>query len=121
MHELGIVFEIVKKLDEVVRQSGIDPSEIAEILLELGEASTIVPKYLKECWPAATDGTEFEHVEMEIQVVTATVRCKQCGKVYEYLNQGKVCPGCGSEACSIVTGREFYLKEIHLFYEEEEV
>ena len=46
MHELGIVFEIVKKLDEVVRQSGIDPSEIAEILLELGEASTIVPKYL---------------------------------------------------------------------------
>lgn len=119
MHELGIVFEIVKKLDTIVCEAQIEPNDVAAVILELGEASTIVPKYLKECWPVATDNTDFEHVEMEIEIITATVQCKNCGEIYEYLNNDRVCPKCMSEECSIVAGREFNIKEVHLFYDED--
>ena len=92
--------------------------DLAIVVLELGEASTIVPRYLKECWPAAIDGTPFEHVELQIDMITATVQCKTCHTIYEYLGNNRQCPNCNEIACEIVTGREFNIKEL-LLYEEE--
>lgn len=119
MHELGIVFEITKRVKTVSTEYDIAPEDIAAVVLEIGEASTIIPRYLKECWPAAVDRTEFEHVELQTEVITATVSCKACGKVYEYLKNNRQCPICGSEEAALVTGREFQIKEILLFEDEE--
>ena len=119
MHELGIVFEVIKRVETITKEYAISPEEIAYIVLEIGEASTIVPRYLKECWPAAIDQTEFEHVELQLEQITATVRCKNCNTIYEYLNNNKRCPNCSEESCVMVTGQEFNIKEI-LLYEEEE-
>lgn len=117
MHELGIVFEVVKRLDSLSSENDILPSDIGMIVLEVGEASTIVPRYLNECWPAAIDNTEFEHVELQVDEIKAKVQCKECGTVYEYLINDSRCPKCYSSSCFMVTGREFNIKEI-LLYED---
>ncbi len=119
MHELGIVFEVMKRVESVTKEYAISPEEVAIVVLEIGEASTIVPRYLKECWPAAIDQTEFEHVELQLEQITATVRCKSCNTIYEYLKNQKRCPNCSEESCVMVTGQEFNIKEI-LLYEEED-
>ena len=115
MHELGIVFEIQKRVSAVAAENGLALSEIAQVVVEVGEASTIVPRYLKECWPAATDGTEMENAELVIERIVACVRCKQCGTVYEYLKNDRKCPNCGAWECVMVSGQEFNIKEIAVF------
>ena len=120
MHELGIVFEIVKKVRDIAAEYDIAPEEIAAVVVEIGEASTIVPRYLRECWPAAIDRTDLEHVELQTEIITATVSCKACQTVYEYLKNDRKCPLCGSPEAAMVTGREFQIKEILLFEDEEE-
>jgi len=120
MHELGIVFEIQKRVTAVAQENGLALSDIAQVVVEVGEASTIVPRYLKECWPAATDGTEMESAELIVELLVATVRCKQCGTVYEYLKNEKKCPNCGAWECVMVSGQEFNIKEIAVFENDEE-
>ena len=119
MHELGIVFEIQKRVTAVAEENGLALSDIAQVVVEVGEASTIVPRYLKECWPAATDGTEMESAELVVEILIAKVRCKKCGEVYEYLKNNKKCPVCGAWECTMVTGQEFNIKEIAVFEEED--
>ena len=120
MHELGIVFEIQKRVTAVAEENGLALSDIAQVVVEVGEASTIVPRYLKECWPAATDGTEMQDAELVVELLVAKVRCKKCGNVYEYLKNNKKCPVCGAWECVMVTGQEFNIKEIAVFESEEE-
>ena len=120
MHELGIVFEIQKRVSAVAEENGLALSDIAQVVVEVGEASTIVPRYLKECWPAATDGTEMEHAELVVEILIAKVRCKKCGEVYEYLKNNKKCPVCGAWECTMVTGQEFNIKEIAVFESDED-
>ena len=119
MHELGIVFEIQKRVSAVALENDLELRDIASVVVEVGEASTIVPRYLKECWPAATDGTEMESATLEVEVIVAKVECKKCGTVYEYLKNNRVCPNCGAWECVMVTGQEFNIKEI-VVYEEDE-
>ncbi|HWQ06527.1 MAG TPA: hydrogenase maturation nickel metallochaperone HypA [Feifaniaceae bacterium] len=119
MHELGIVFEIQKRVSAVAEENGLELRDIASVVVEVGEASTIVPRYLKECWPAATDGTEMENATLEIELIVAEVECKKCGNVYEYLKNNRVCPQCGAWECVMITGQEFNIKEI-VVYEEDE-
>jgi len=120
MHELGIVFEIQKRVTAVAEENGLSLRDIAQVVVEVGEASTIVPRYLKECWPAATDGTEMQDAELVVEILVAQVCCKKCGTVYEYLKHNKKCPTCGAWECVMVTGQEFNIKEIAVFEGEEE-
>ncbi|MFR1724723.1 hydrogenase maturation nickel metallochaperone HypA [Emergencia timonensis] len=118
MHELGIVFEVLDRVKNIAAENKLSPEEIAAVVLDVGEASLVVPKYLRNCWPAAIDRTEYEHVELKINEVVAVVECKQCGNFYEFLKNERKCPVCGCEEAVIVTGKEFLLKEILLYGEE---
>jgi len=120
VHELGIVFEIQKRVAAVAGENGLALSDVAQVVVEVGEASTIVPRYLEACWPAATDGTEMQNAELVVEILVAKVRCKACGKVYEYLKNDRKCPACGAWECVMVTGQEFNIKEIAVFEEEGE-
>ena len=92
MHELGLVFEVLNRVKGAVEENQIEPQQVAAVVLDVGEASTVVPKYMKECWPAAVDRTEYEHVDLKINELTAVV-----------------------EKAALVTGKEFQLKEILLY------
>lgn len=119
MHELGIVFEIQKRVCLVAKEYDIPLNDIASVVVEIGEASTIIPRYLKECWPAATDGTEMEQATLETEVIVAEVQCKKCGQEYEYLKNDRKCPKCGAWECVMITGQEFNIKEIAVFEDDD--
>ena len=118
MHELGIVCEVLNRVKSIAAENNLCSEEIAAVVLDVGEASLVVPKYLRNCWPAAIDRTEYEHVELKINEIVAVVECKQCGNLYEFLKNERKCPVCGGQDAVIVTGKEFLLKEILLYGEE---
>jgi len=110
MHELGIVYNIVERVLEVVGSN--DLTEVEAIVLTVGEQSGVVPQYLHSCFPAAVDGTILEETALEIEVISAEAVCKNCGVTFAVMpNDGK-CPSCDCDEFDLVSGAEFTLKEI---------
>ena len=48
MHELGIVFHIIRSVEKVAVENGLE--KVSAVVLELGEVSGVVPDYLADCW-----------------------------------------------------------------------
>ena len=48
MHELGIVFHIIRSVEGVARENNL--RRVSSVTLELGEVSGVIPSYLTDCW-----------------------------------------------------------------------
>ena len=48
MHELGVVFHIVDEVEKVAKENNV--KHIFKVTLEIGEVSTIVPDYFRDCF-----------------------------------------------------------------------
>ena len=76
MHELGLVYQVVKTVDEVVKKNGL--AEVDEIVLQVGEMSDVVPKFLEEAWVAAALTTDYPSAKMTVEVMPALAKCLSC-------------------------------------------
>lgn len=110
MHELGIVFNIVKTVEAIVEENQI--SQVDKIVLQIGELSTVVPKYIEECYPAAVDGTSLEETKLEIEILPGNGRCKHCNQEFNVIKNHGACPTCGEREWELLCGKEFLIKEI---------
>ena len=59
MHELGVLCQIVKKVNLIAEEQKI--SHIKHITLEVGEASSFVPIFLEKLFPAAVENFPVFH------------------------------------------------------------
>ena len=112
MHELGIVMEIVRVVEGVAKEQGIN--EVDTIVLQIGELAPIVPQYIEECFPAAIDGTFMENTKLEIEIMPGNGLCKKCGLVFIVLSSKGECPRCRSKEFEILSGKDFFIKEIRV-------
>ena len=48
MHELGIVFHIIRTVEDACRDNAI--LRVSSVTLQLGEVSGVVPHYLEDAW-----------------------------------------------------------------------
>lgn len=112
MHELGVVFHIIKSVKNIAAEN--DLSDIASVTVEVGEVSTVIPSYLSDCWKWATDKEEalLKDTELLIETVPGITFCEECEKTYETVEYGKICPYCKSERTYLIQGNEFNIKEI---------
>jgi hydrogenase nickel incorporation protein HypA/HybF len=110
MHELGVVMEVIKIVEKAMKDN--DLIQVEKIVLQIGEVSSMIPRYIHECFPAAVDGTALEKTELEIEILCANALCKDCRKVYPLVPTKGVCPHCGSNRKELLGGREFNIKEI---------
>lgn len=102
--------EVVRTVEEFAKEHGI--TKIDTLVLQIGELSSVVPRFLHACYPAAVDGTLLEETKLEIKTIPGNCRCYKCNKIFNYIkNKGK-CPDCGSLELELLSGREFLIKEI---------
>ncbi|MBQ8142728.1 MAG: hydrogenase maturation nickel metallochaperone HypA [Bacilli bacterium] len=118
MHELGIVFHIIDRVDEVAEQNHV--SRVKSVTLEIGEVSTIVPVYLRDCWSWAVDNRSkhMKGCELKIDMIKATSYCEDCQKAYPTKPSGRKCPYCGGPHTYLVSGDETTIKNIEVYDEE---
>lgn len=57
MHELGIVFHVIKSVEKIGEENGL--TNVASVTLELGEVSGAIPHELESCWNWAVKKTEL--------------------------------------------------------------
>lgn len=115
MHEIGVLFEIVKTVEKFAREQEVE--EIQKLTLQIGELSSMVPKYLHNLYPAAVEGTVLEGSELDIEVLTANGLCKECNKVFTVVSNKGTCPNCSTRNWDLISGKEFFIKEIKVFAE----
>ncbi|BDC96032.1 hydrogenase maturation nickel metallochaperone HypA [Treponema saccharophilum] len=111
MHELGIVFHVIKRLENLAEENKL--SEIQSVTLEIGEVSGVVPEYLQDCWKWAVKKTEImQNSELKIEPIEAVTICNDCKKTYRTVEFGKTCPNCKSDNTVLQVGNEMNIKQI---------
>jgi hydrogenase nickel incorporation protein HypA/HybF len=110
LHELGVVIEVVKTVEDFAKKNGV--TKIDTLVLQVGQLASVIPKYIEACYPAAVDGTLLQETKLKIEILPGNVICKKCNKVYNLIENNKKCPDCRSNEWELLCGREFKIKEI---------
>jgi hydrogenase nickel incorporation protein HypA/HybF len=111
MHELGIVFHVIKTVEDVAKEQEL--SKVSKVVLEVGEVSTVIPEYLEDCWKWACKRSELmKESELVHETVPAVTYCEDCKQTYETVKYAKICPYCKSENTYLIQGNEVQIKEI---------
>ena len=87
MHELGIVFHVIKSVEKIGEENG------------LTNVASVTPELLPEA-------------ALKIETIPAVTYCEGCGRNYPTVQFGRTCPHCGSEKTWLKQGSEINLKEI---------
>lgn len=110
MHEIGVMIEVVKTVENFAKKNGV--TKVQTIVLQIGELSSMIPRYIEACYPAAVDGTILQETKLEIQILPGNAICKKCNKVFNLIENNNKCPHCESRDWEILCGKEFMIKEI---------
>ena len=113
MHELGIVFYIIRDVKATAQENDVE--HVSAVVMDIGEVSTVVPEYLSDCWRWAADREELlRGCELKVNTIPALTHCDGCGAEYETVRYGRTCPHCNSENTWLLQGNEVEIKEIEV-------
>ena len=111
MHELGVVFHIADSVVKIAQEN--QAQRVRRVTLQIGEVSTVIPDYLVDVWNWNCKRTPMlEGCELLREPIHAITYCENCGKTYDTVPQGKICPHCGSDRTYLRQGNELEIKEI---------
>lgn len=110
MHELGVVINVVETVENFARENGL--TKIDTLVLQIGELSSMIPKYIEACYPAAVEGTLLQDTKLKIEILPGNAMCKKCSKVFNLIENDGRCPSCESKDFELLCGKEFMIKEI---------
>ena len=113
MHEITLLVQLVKMVEKVARAHAI-ASQIDSIVVQVGQLTDIVPKYLTEYYPNVTEGTLLEGSHLEVEYILGNGRCLLCEKVFRVVENKGICPLCQTTDWELLSGREYILKEIRM-------
>lgn len=111
MHELGIVIDIVKQVEEYKKENNIE--KIKALVLQIGELSGVVPKYIEDVFPLAIEPSSVSDMELIIEETPGIGKCRQCGLAFNLIHNDNKCPLCSHDEWDIITGTELLIKELH--------
>ena len=111
MHEMGIVFHVMDMVEDVAEENEL--SKVTSVTLQLGEVSGVIFSYMADLWEwCAAKRPLFAGSVLKSEEIHAVTICNACGKTYDTVPQGRICPYCGSEDTVLVTGNEVLIKEV---------
>ncbi|MCD8363206.1 MAG: hydrogenase maturation nickel metallochaperone HypA [Lachnospiraceae bacterium] len=111
MHEMGIVLDVVKKMDAFAEANHIP--QIHTVVMSVGELSALEPPYFVSCWEyAASRSDHLVNCGVRIDPVPGIAKCMVCGEEFNLEQNDEICPKCKSEKWRIISGREVMIKEV---------
>ena len=108
MHELSLCHAIAG-----VVKTHAAGRRVEVVRLRVGALRQVVPDTLSFCWTLVRDTEDMPDAELELEWVTAQVRCRGCGEQSEIESRWSVsCPQCQSADVEVVTGEEFLVTSV---------
>lgn len=115
MHELPVtksIFQIVLKHAEMG-----DVKRVISVNLEIGALSDLQSEWVQRYFDRLSRGTVVEGARLRINRVPAVFRCNRCQQSFEInslLEQDLSCERCHSREVTLVSGREYHVKNMEV-------
>lgn len=120
MHEMGIILNLAKTLDETAEEQHL--ANISKVTLQVGEVSGIMTDLFVDCWNYFKGRHEpLKNSELILETIPAVTYCSNCESTYETVKYGKTCPYCQSGETWLLKGNECIIKEIEAEYADDTV
>jgi len=88
---------------------------ILKVNVEVGALTGVVDDAMQFAWEALTPDTIAEGATLEVHVLGASSRCRECGHEYAHGRfDGARCPECASPLVELLTGRELKIASIDI-------
>ncbi len=110
MHEIGVVIRVVKKVEDFAKKNGV--TKIEALVLQIGALSSVIPRFVEECYLMAVKDTMLEDTKLKIEVSPANARWLACEERLDSLEHKGFWPGCNCEKKEMISGNEVMIKEI---------
>ena len=94
MHEIGVVRQVVHTIENFAAENGVTKVE--------------------EIYPVATQGTILEGTKLVMNVIPGMAECDDCDEIFNVIEHEGYCPNCGSFEKTILSGKDFLIREIHI-------
>ena len=112
MHEIGVVRSMVKTVTAFAEANQI--TDIAEIVVDVGELSLVIPEYVEELYPPVVKGTPLENTKLIVNIVPGMAECDDCDEIFNVIECNGHCPNCNSFNKTVLSGKDFTVREIHV-------
>ena len=113
MHELGIVFHIIEKVEKIAEENHV--KAVTKVNLEIGEVSLVVPDYFLDVWKWAIKKSKYmQNCQCNIIRIEAISFCEECRETFQTTKFAKICPKCLSNKTYLVTGDEVNINDIEV-------
>ena len=110
MHEIGVVRQVLRTVEAFAKENELDM--IDTIVLEIGDLSLVIPKYVEDIYKVIIKDTPFENTKLKIEVVEAQGVCRDCKRAFPTVRNEGYCPRCGKRNADVISGRDFIVKEV---------
>ena len=110
MHEIGVARQILRTVEKFAEENGA--AKITEVICDCGELSLVIPEYLEKVYPSVTGGTVLADAKLTINVIPGFAECDDCDEIFNVIEHRGYCPVCGSFNKTVLSGREFTVREI---------
>ena len=77
--------------------------------VRIGELAAVDPESLRFCFEALTHETDFDTLQLEIELCPRRHRCRECMQEYVVRDYQLVCPACESTISECIGGEELEL------------
>ena len=110
MHEIGIVRQLLRTVTAFAEENGIE--EIREVVVDCGELSLVIPEYVQELYPPVVKGSILEQAKLTVNIVPGLAECEDCDEIFNVVEHKGFCPNCGSFEKTVLSGKDFTVREI---------
>ena len=110
MHEIGIVRQLLRTVTAFAEENGI--KEIHEVVVDCGELSLVIPEYVQELYPPVVKGSILENAKLTVNTVPGLAECDACDEIFNVVQHKGYCPNCGSFEKTVLSGKDFTVREI---------
>lgn len=88
--------------------------EVAEIVLDIGELSLVIPKYVEDIYPVVVGDTWLKDTKLVINVIPGMAECDDATSCSMSLSTRAIAPTAAALKKTILSGRDFLIREIHI-------
>ncbi|MBW2053420.1 MAG: hydrogenase maturation nickel metallochaperone HypA [Deltaproteobacteria bacterium] len=115
MHELAVTERI---LAVILKHAGTNNvNKVLSIQLKMGELSDLEDEWVQKYFDYLSKGTIAENAKLKIERIPVVMECDNCGQSFEVdIRKIKeiVCPECANKKCSLISGKEYYIKDMEV-------
>lgn len=113
MHELPVTEQILKVVLNHAERNHV--SRVVQINLRVGELSDLEDEWIQHYFNYLAKDTVAAEARLSIERVPVVMYCNDCSQSFEIdIKTVKEisCPACGGKKCSLVSGKEYYIKDM---------